>query len=259
MPQKKPAKFEDRLANLQSRLRVRFQNPDLLKQALIISEKPGDDVSTVQHNRFELIGDAVLALVLKDDLFDRSDEAVKALVRSYDQLASNRMLAKVSQELGLPRCAHVSDRQRWAYNTSDLEWGWHRDADLLEAFIGALYKDSGIDVVREFIRRVLWPIFIRLVPNPSLPSPQTLLQRLAVEQYGERPVYRYISRFPGNKSRSPQGAPRRTVYKFDVSVKGKIVASSVAQSYFMAHRTVAIKALQAQFGLTFEEVKQQTS
>src|SRR5882672_8800495 len=126
--------MESRLDILQRRIGHRFDYAGLLARALTHRSFGAD------HNeRLEVLGDAVLSLVISGLLFERfagSDEGDLTRVRAH--LVREESLHRVALQLGLPDVVRLSEgeaRGGGAQRASIL-------ADALEALIGAVFLDG---------------------------------------------------------------------------------------------------------------------
>ncbi len=131
------------LSQLVHRLGYQFNQPVLLEQALTHRSYKG------QHNeRLEFLGDAVLSLVIAEALFQAFPKTREGdLTRMRAALVKGITLAEIAQELDL------SDYLR--LGPGELKSGGYRResilADALEAILGAIYLDSGMDACKERI------------------------------------------------------------------------------------------------------------
>ena len=128
-----------------------FTRPDLLREALThrSATRPGARGSG-SNERLEFIGDRVLGLLMAEWLIERfPHEQEGELGRRLALLVSQPVLAEVADAIGLGDVLTVSPGEARA--------GVRRRAtvlaDALEAALGALYLDGGLDRARDLIRR----------------------------------------------------------------------------------------------------------
>ncbi len=127
------------------RLRYQFSNPQLLLQAL--SHRSS---GSLNNERLEYLGDAVLDLVVGEMLYEKfptADEGALSNMRS--QMVCQPALAAKARDLGIPEVLVLGQ-------SASRSGGHQRDSilsDTLEALIGAMFLDSEWNQVREFIRR----------------------------------------------------------------------------------------------------------
>ena len=77
------------------------------------------------------------------------------------------------------------------------EQGWGRDndyilANTLEAFIGALYLDSGIDMATAFIEKHIFSTLEQIVENKLFKDFKTLIQEYAQAEFDITPTYQVL-------------------------------------------------------------------
>jgi ribonuclease III len=128
-----------------------FQHPNLLTEALTHrSAVQGKGRPRVSNERLEFIGDRVLGLVMAEWLaarFPREQEG--ELGRRLAYLVSQPVLARVAETVGLATELSVSPGEAKAGVAKRATVL----ADALEAALGALYMDGGLEVARDFVRR----------------------------------------------------------------------------------------------------------
>jgi len=144
-----------------------FRNPDLLTRALT-HRGYGD----ADNERLEFLGDAVLGYVVADWLHEhRPGESEAALTLLRAALVRRESLAAVARELKLAEHLRLgaSERRSGASQRDSLQ------ADALEAIIGAIHVDAGIEAARAFVVRCLADRAAALDAE-SLKDPKTRLQ-----------------------------------------------------------------------------------
>ena len=100
--------------------------------------------NVVNNERLEYLGDAVLGTIVAEYLYNRfpfKDEGFLTQLRS--RVVNRSFLTQLTFKMGLNKYV-VS-------NASSVSESSHLYGDLLEAFIGAIYLDSGYAVAREFV------------------------------------------------------------------------------------------------------------
>jgi ribonuclease III len=153
-----------------------------------------EQAAKVAHNeRLELVGDAILGLVVADLIYRSYPEMAEGeIARLRSSVVDKTALAEVARHLGLGAYIKLGKGE---------EASGGRDknsllADTLEAVIGAVYIERGF----EQVAFALTPIFSeRLAAATGDPEPydaKTALQELAVAAYGELPSYRVASSGP---------------------------------------------------------------
>jgi len=146
-----------KLNDFQARLGYTFNAPLLLRQAMthasFVHEERLD--SCMSNERLEFLGDAVLELCISDLLYQKFPELSEGkLTLRRAGLVCEPTLARVARELGVGDAllmgvgaAHTGGRELDSVLS-----------DATEALFGAIYKDSGLDAVRELIFRLFEPL-----------------------------------------------------------------------------------------------------
>jgi ribonuclease-3 len=149
------------------------------------------------YERLEFLGDRVLGLVVAAWLYERfPSEPEGKMSRRYNALVARETCADVGRSLELPPYIRLGKQAREDHaQLSDNVVG-----DVVEAVIGAIYIDSGLERAEAFIR-LHWAPFLdgqRKAPE----HPKSALQERAAEKKLGVPAYELVSRF------GPHHAPR---------------------------------------------------
>jgi ribonuclease-3 len=238
----------DKLDELQQRLGVTFKRPDWLQQALAADDVTDGPGGASDHGRLEYLGDSVLNLCIKDLLFETQDEHEGLLTVRYSQMTSNRQLAKVSRQLKLPAYILRYHEQEEAQPVVETEQRWKKDADVVEAVVGAIFRDQGYEVARTVVERHIWPR-LQLGVQAVLPlSPKALLYEHTTRKWGQRPHYRM-------QGRQPTRGPGPALYIADVYVGDQWLGRGKGVSLWHAECEAARQVLVRKFRLTSEQIR----
>lgn len=213
----------DTPAWLQQTLRHAPRDPALFERALTHSSRGG-----AHYERLEFLGDRVLGLVVATWLFELfPSEPEGKLSRRFNALVSGETCAEVGRELGVGGQVILGKQARDdGAADSDNVLG-----DIVEALIGALYLETGLEGATAFIRRA-WGE--RVSTRDKAPQhPKSTLQEWAASKNRKSPVYELKGRT------GPHHAPRFLV---EVSIPGVGEASAEGLSKQEAE-TAAAKAL----------------
>jgi ribonuclease-3 len=171
----------DEAAALATRLGHRFADQELLRRALTHRSASGPD-----NERLEYLGDAVLGLLVAEALYGRvGDGDEGALSRLRASLVNERSLAGIAAGIGVGDALVLGQGERKS-------GGWRREsilADALEALIGAVYVDAGLDAARGVVRHLFGARLERLPDAELLKDPKTRLQELLQGQSRPLPEY----------------------------------------------------------------------
>ena len=139
------------LRKVEKRIRYRFNDAQLLMQALTHSSYAQDDKTKTQHpdyERLEFLGDAVLEIVISEYLFLRFPEMSEGeLTRLRANIVCESVLVSQAQALGLGEYLILGKGE-------DQSGGRHKNsilADSFEAVAGAIYLDGGLECAKAFI------------------------------------------------------------------------------------------------------------
>jgi ribonuclease III, bacterial len=152
------------------------------------------------YERLEFLGDRVVGLVIARWLYERFEKEPEGkLSRRYNVLVSRETCAEIGRELGLGEWIKLGKQAREdGANRSDNVVG-----DVVEALIGALLLDGGLDTADAFIRRTWAPYVESQGKAPK--HPKSALQELAAARNWTAPEYE-VARTSGTHH-----APRFTV------------------------------------------------
>jgi len=141
------------------------------------------------YERLEFLGDSVLGHVVARSLYDRHPEEPEGyLSRRYNVLFARETCADIGRELGVPSLVHLGKQAR-EDGASQSE---NVVGDVVEALIGALLIDGGLEAAERFIARVWEPHFAEQRKAPK--HPKSALQELAAARDCKPPVYEVVSR-----------------------------------------------------------------
>jgi ribonuclease-3 len=187
-------------------------------------------VSKETYERLEFVGDRVVGLAIARWLYDRfPGESEGKLSRRYNVLVSRETCAEIGREIGLPGWIKLGKQAREdGANQSDNVIG-----DVVEALIGALLLDGGIENAEAFVRQA-WLSYVES-QGRAPKHPKSALQELAAAKEWAPPDYE-VERKSG-----AHHAPRFTVR---VSIKGVGEAAAEGSSKQEAETSAAAALLE---------------
>jgi ribonuclease III len=173
-------------------LGVRFAEPSLLDLALthtsfaVEQERHADLSGTATNQRLEFLGDAVLALGIAD-LAYRSFPGLPEgeLARLRSATVNQTVLAEVA------RAMRIGDHIKLGRGETQ-SGGKHKEnilADAMEAILGAIYLDQGLDQAFVVIERLFWPWMRAYVRGGGARDYKGMLQELTAAQGRGVPRY----------------------------------------------------------------------
>lgn len=226
---------QEYISKAEEYLGITFEDQSILRRALTHSSFAYEAGSGERdmYERMEFLGDAVLNLVITDFIFHRFpklDEGDLAKMRA--NLVNSEVLARLAQEIGLGECILLG-------KGAELTGGRERSSilgDCLEAVLGAIYLDQGIDVVREYILRNFKNLVMEVVASNQLSDDKTALQEYTVSRFGVMPKYEIIKE---------EGPVHNRIFYAQVSVSEKIWGEGKEHSKKKAELAAAKEALAA--------------
>ena len=206
-----------RLGTLERRLGYVFRDQRLLRRALTHKSAGADN-----FERFEFLGDAALGFVVGRMLFDALPDATEhRLTLMRASLVHGASLAAVAKDLDLGAFLELGAGERKsgvATRSSVL-------ADALEAVLGAVVCDGGIESAEGVARRV-FADRLAVIGDNDLKDPKTKLQEILQSRHLEVPIYEVID---SGRARPMNGcSPRsaaRTVSVCGVRARGEAAAN----------------------------------
>ena len=179
------------MESLESIIGHSFREPRLLAEALTHGSVSYESQrSGIDNQRLEFLGDAVLQLALSHELFVQLPEADEGrLTKTRAHVVSTKSLAALSRRMGLGQFL-VMGRGEEANGGRDRDSSL---ADALEAVIGAIYLDAGLEAAMQFIQRILGDDLEIVLRGPGESNPKGDLQEKLQAVNAEAPVYRIVS------------------------------------------------------------------
>jgi len=209
----------------------RFQDPSLLALALTHESYSNERSNGPENNeRLEFLGDAVLGVVVCRYLYDRHPDLPEGrLAQIKAHLVSTSCLARLARNLGLGEHILLGRGETLAHG----EGRRNILADTLEALIGALYLDGGLDVVVRFVLSLLQEAMDRM--EGSQKDFKSLLQECTQRLHKSLPDYEVVRE---------EGPPHERVFVVQVGFLGEILGQGQGRSKREASQKAACEALE---------------
>ncbi|HKJ88105.1 MAG TPA: ribonuclease III, partial [Gammaproteobacteria bacterium] len=188
---------------LQERIGHPFQDGDLLRRALTHRS-----AGARNNERLEFLGDSALNFTVARWLYERfPQEREGVLSRLRARLVCTEALAEIADELELGKMVYLGPGERKA--------GGHRResilADSLEAVVGAVLLDGGVEVMQEVVFRLWSQRMEGLDPRSVNKDPKTRLQEHLQSQGKPLPEYQLVETV---------GAEHQRLFYIECSVAG---------------------------------------
>jgi ribonuclease-3 len=181
---------------LSAAIEVAFEDVDLAVVSLTHRSYAFERGLTVTNERLEFLGDAVLGVVVTDlafRAFPTLPEGELAKLRAAT--VNMTSLADVAAERGLGDLVLLGKGE-------ELSGGRRKAsilADAMEAVLGAVYLDRGLDVASELIVRLFRPRMEAYSRGEGERDYKTVLQELSAQEVGSVPDYRVAARGPDHQ------------------------------------------------------------
>jgi ribonuclease-3 len=188
MPQDLAASHETEiLEDCQKAIAYTFRQPEILRAAL--THASGADTRLASNERLEFLGDAVLGLVVCEQLFQRFPDYQEGdLTKIKSVVVSRRTCARVSRTLGLGDFLFLG---KGMHATTALVPP-SMLADVYESLVAAVYLDGGLEPARAFILRDMGPEIEQVAESAHGGNYKSLLQQVAQREFGAMPQYQLL-------------------------------------------------------------------
>ena len=220
---------------LEKKLGTKFKNKDLLTQAFVhrsyLNENPNFHLS--QNERLEFLGDAVLELVVTENLYnDYPDKSEGELTSWRAALVNAKMLSEIAKKLEFNDFLLLSRGEK-------KETGKAREyilANTMESFIGALYLDQGLKVAGKFIIHNILSELPHVLESNLYQDAKSHFQEVAQEKTGITPAYSVLKEWGPDHAKN---------FQIGVYLNKELVAEGQGSSKQEAEQDAATNALQA--------------
>ena len=225
---------------LEERLEYQFHDLALLDTALThTSYVKGDGRASAHNERLEFLGDAVLELCTSEYLFTRfpdSDEG--AMTRLRAQAVCESALYEVAKEYGFGRLLLLGRGE-------DHSGGREKPSilsDAVEAVIGAVYIDGGMEVAKRFIMRFVHKSVEDAMAGRLIKGHKTMLQEYVQKHHMGQIAYELIG---------SSGPDHNKTFSMRVLVAGETAGTGEGRTKQEAGQQAARAAL-VEFGVIHE-------
>ena len=169
--------------NLEKKLKLKFSD----QKTLIKSLTHKSFNSTNNNEKFEFLGDRVLGLIIAKKLLEiYPDEKEGILDKKFASLVNKRKCLEIAKKIELEEYILISNPKNKKIIIEDKVV-----ADCLEALIGAIYLDKGLNFTEKFILN-LWSEHITASVVTQIDA-KTKLQEYSLKVFKILPIYKLIS------------------------------------------------------------------
>ncbi len=218
-------KEEKSIDDLIRELGVDFKDRSLLDKALLHRSYSTEYSISKDNERLEFLGDSLLnasVTIMLYKLFPEKDEGDLTKIKA--KLVSRKSLKKWGEKLGLENYIKLGTRAKKFYNKRNsriLE-------DTMEAVIGAIYLDSGFEMVNKFIRN-----YMRERDFHKITDFKSSLQEYTVKKFNQIPEYIILSE---------TGPAHKKIFKVEVIINNKSYGKGKGYSKKNAQQEAAKEA-----------------
>jgi ribonuclease-3 len=206
---------------LEKNIGIAFNNDELLRQALThrsyINEHPE---FVLGHNeRLEFLGDAVLEIIVTEYLFlNFKNHPEGELTNWRASLVNAKMLFVVAEEMKLDSFIYLSKGESRDKNKKSRMYIL---ANAVEAVIGAIYLDQGIEAAKKFIDKFVLSHLDEILENRLYLDPKSRFQEIAQEREGITPHYEILEE---------SGPDHAKVFKVGLFLVSRMIATGDGSS-----------------------------
>ena len=205
---------------LEKKLKLKFYDPKILIKSL--THKSYDSLNN--NEKIEFLGDRVLGLVIAKKLLEiYPDEREGILDKKFASLVNKRKCLEIAKKIELQKYILVFNPKNKKIVIEDKVI-----ADCLEALIGAIYLDKGINFVEKFILN-LWNEHINASVVTEIDA-KTKLQEYSLKMFKTLPIYRLISN---------TGPRHKPLFKVSVKLKNTRIFTADGSSKKDAEQNAA--------------------
>ena len=170
-------------ANLEKKLKLKFLDQKILTKSL--THKSFD--SENNNEKIEFLGDRVLGLIIAKKLLDLYPEEKEGILdKKYASLVNKKKCLEIAKKIELEKYILVLNPKNKKIKIED-----KIVADCLEALIGAIYLDKGLNFTEKFILN-LWKEHITASVVTQIDA-KTKLQEYSLKIFKVLPNYKLIS------------------------------------------------------------------
>ena len=190
----------EQTSKLEQKINIKFKDQELLEQSLIHKSYNNE----INNEKLEFLGDRVLGLILARKLLKIYPAEKEGVIdKKFANLVNKKTCLLIAKRLELEKYITTGNSYRGLTKPND-----KIISDGLEALLGALFLDQGINVVEKFILNT-WSDFLDKSSVTKIDA-KTQLQEHSLKKYKVLPVYKI------DKKTGPQHNP---IFKVEVQIK----------------------------------------
>lgn len=211
----------------------KFNDQNLFLQAFTHRSFLNEAKEQIESNeRLEFLGDSILSFVVSQNLYKTYPDFNEGMLTNLRSLLVNtKSLANVAKSLDFGTYLRLSkgeEESKGRENQSLL-------ADCLEAYIGALFLDQGIEKVTDFLLETLIPKAEELIKKKTFKDPKSILQEFVQARKQNSPMYKVLEE---------QGPAHAKTFTIGVYVGETLLGTGKGKSKQLAQENAAEQAIE---------------
>ncbi|WP_336184425.1 ribonuclease III [Fusobacterium polymorphum] len=222
------------LLDLEHKLNYYFNDRNLLKNALLHKSLGNErkEYKNQNNERLELLGDAVLDLIVAEYLYKNYKSASEGTIAKLKaMIVSEPILAKISRQIGVGKFLMLSRGEV-------MSGGRNREsilADSFEAILGAVYIDSNLDEARVFALSHIKQYIDHIEENEDILDFKSILQEYVQKEFRTVPTYELVA------ERGPDHMKEFEIQVIVGNYKEKAVAKNKKKAEQLSAKALCIK------------------
>ena len=222
------------LLDLEHKLNYYFNDRNLLKNALLHKSLGNErkEYKNQNNERLELLGDAVLDLIVAEYLYKNYKNASEGTIAKLKAMVvSEPILAKISRQIGVGKFLMLSRGEV-------MSGGRNREsilADSFEAILGAVYIDSNLDEARVFALSHIKQYIDHIEENEDILDFKSILQEYVQKEFRTVPIYELVA------ERGPDHMKEFEIQVIVGNYKEKAVARNKKKAEQLSAKALCIK------------------
>ena len=209
---------------LEQKIGIKFKNKDLLAKSLVHKSHNNNE----NNEKLEFLGDRVLGLVFAKNLLKIYPNDKEGIIdKKFANLVNKKTCLLVAKKLELKKFIITGGSYKGLNRSDD-----KIISDGLEAILGAIFLDQGMNAVEKFILNV-WGEFLDKSTETQIDA-KTKLQEYSLKKFKSLPIYII------QKQSGPQHSP---IFKVEVHIKNSKKFYATGTSKKNAQQNAAQKLL----------------
>ena len=205
-------------------LKYNFKNKNLLHKALTHKSYNNSE----NNEKLEFLGDRVLGLIISKTLLDKyPHEKEGAIDKKFANLVNKKTCIDIAKKLNIKKFLYLGSSHKNLERSAD-----KIESDCLEALVGAIYEDSGLNSAENFILNFWEPYIDKSIV--TIIDSKTKLQEFSLKRFKVLPKYTFF------KKTGPQHNP---LFKTIVEIPESRKISGTGSSKKQAQQDAAAKLI----------------